>query len=124
MQYLQIVVDDLKIGELGKRVVRRQWPLHHELDLPRVSLETVSDLKTDSPHDYVHQVLNLRMRGCKFELKYGTYPGRRKVPLHSFISHIHSSDRRTKGQSFKTTMESQARRIIKWERTTRRSLQS
>ena len=85
--YLQIVVDDLKIGELGKRVVRRQRPLHHELDLPRVSLETVSDLKTDSPHDYVHQVLNLRMRGCKFELKYGTYPGRRKVPLHSFISY-------------------------------------
>ena len=63
MQYLQIVVDNLKIGILWKREVRRQWPLHHEFDLSRVSLETVSDLETDSPHNYVHQVLNLKKRG-------------------------------------------------------------
>ena len=122
MQYLQIVVDDLKIGELGKRVVRRQWPLHHELDLPRVGLETVSDLKTDSPHDYVHQVLNLKMRGCKFELKYGTYPGRRKVPLHSFIS-----TPRTAGQRAKVSRRRWSRKqgvLLNGERTTRRSLQS
>ena len=58
--YLQIVVHDVKIGELGEGVVRRQRPLYHKYDLPRVGLETISDLKADSAHNYIHQVLNLQ----------------------------------------------------------------
>ena len=60
VKYLQVVVDDLEVSKLGKRVVRRQRPLHHELDLPRVGLEAVTDLEADSPHHYIHEVLNLK----------------------------------------------------------------
>ena len=54
------MVHDVKIGELGEGVVRRQRPLYHKFDLPRVGLETISDLKADSAHNYIHQVLNLQ----------------------------------------------------------------
>ena len=83
------MVDDLKIGELGKGVVRRQWPLHDKFHLPRVRLESVPDLETDSPHDDVHQMLHLEMRECLslFLLKYGVHIWGEEGKLLSIHSH-------------------------------------
>ena len=58
--YLQIMVHDVKISELGECVNLRKRPLHHKFDLSRVGLEAISNLKADSAHDYIHQVLNLQ----------------------------------------------------------------
>ena len=88
------MVDDLKVVKLGKRVIRRQRPLHHKLDLPRVGLEAVTDLEADSPHHNIHEVLNLRERVMKdderqqvlVEIWEGIWAGE-KFPLCAYPIH-------------------------------------
>lgn len=57
--YPEVMVDDIKVGELGEEGGRRQGALHDKLDLPGAGAELVADLEADPANDDVKKLLDL-----------------------------------------------------------------